>query len=391
MNRVIVSIISKQTIPNYIFIKEYFQLGDELLFITSKTMENKIEPIISTLGFVNCKISKKVLSENIEEKWDEMCKSIHEILSKDKTYIVNLTGGTKYMSTAVQKVFEEFESEFYYIPFPKNEILKYNKDTDHLLLDYRVDIKEYMSLHNVKYQNKTRVIEKEYTDKFFVDFSNNVFTFSERQVMNNLRQYRDLEKVSNSYRLSKKIKISLIEEGVNKSSKSFPAINSLNLFLQNISFPLKEDGLIREDEIQYLTGGWFEEYIYNMIIQEINPQDIVLGVDIVQNENTNKNDLDVVFTFGNKLFVIECKTGISKTEFKGEEAMFKEIAYKSATIKGTLLGLPGNSFICSLSQGNERFNKTAKNMGITYYDKSYFTDKEKFKEFINDIVKIAKN
>jgi len=391
MSRVIVSIISEQTIPNYIFIKEHFKIGDELLFITSDKMKNKIECITSTLGYLNCQVSKVVFDSNEEEKWRKMCIRIRNSVTNNKKYIVNLTGGTKYMSMAVQSVFESYDSNFYYIPFPKNKILHCKEELESELLDYRVSINEYMSLHKVNYKNKNRVIEKEYTDKFFSYFTDNNFDYNDKQIINGLRQYRDLEKVSNSYRLSKKIDISTIELGVIKKNRTFPAILNLNSFLKKIDFPIKEDGVIREDEIQYLTGGWFEEYVYNAVIERVEPTDIKLGIDIVQNENTNKNDLDVVFTFGNKLFVIECKTGISKTIEKGEEAMFKEIAYKAATIKGTLLGLPGNSFICSLSEGNEKFKKTAKNMGISFYDKSYFVNKEKFDEFIDDIKKIAVN
>ncbi len=44
MKKAIVNIISDQTIPNYIFIKEKYQEVDELLFISSKKMENKMIP-----------------------------------------------------------------------------------------------------------------------------------------------------------------------------------------------------------------------------------------------------------------------------------------------------------------------------------------------------------
>jgi len=383
--------MSDQTIPNYIFIKENFRIGDELLFISSRKMEPKIDWIVSTLDYVNCQIKTIILDINDEERWDEMIRKITNRLDAKNDYIVNLTCGTKYMSAAVQKVFELFKSEFYYIPFPKNEILMFGKENNPIYLNFRVGIAEYMKLHNVKYKNKTQIIDKDYTDKFFSYFIERKFSAAEWEVISLLRQYRDLEKVGNNYRLSRKIEISTVEAGLQKSKKSFSGIKDLSQFLKTIDFPLKEKGNIYESEIQFLTGGWFEEYVFNMIIEKIKPTEIVLGVDIDQNEYTNKNDLDVVFTYGNKLFVIECKTGISKTEFKGEEAMFKEIAYKAATIKGTLLGLPGNSFICSLSDGNEKFKTTAKKMGINYYDRSYFIEEIKINQLISDIKFIAKD
>lgn len=69
MKRVIVNIISAQPIPNYIFIKQMFQIGDELLFISSKEMEGKINPILATLAWSNCKSESIIFEkENDEEK-----------------------------------------------------------------------------------------------------------------------------------------------------------------------------------------------------------------------------------------------------------------------------------------------------------------------------------
>jgi hypothetical protein len=147
MKKAIVNIISDQTIPNYIFIKEKYQEVDELLFISSKKMENKISWITSALADINLPITKIILESGVEEQWGHMCNEISKNLSLDYIYFVNLTGGTKYMSMAVQTIFKSFNSEFYYIPFPKNEILTPENQIDTSSpLKYRVNIREYMSI-----------------------------------------------------------------------------------------------------------------------------------------------------------------------------------------------------------------------------------------------------
>lgn len=123
------------------------------------------------------------------------------------------------------------------------------------------------------------------------------------------------------------------------------------------------------------VGGWFEEYVYHLIKDRLNPTDIVLGP---KTANTN-NDLDVVFTIGNKLFVVECKTGV---EGRG---MLNEIVYKASALKENLLGLSARSFIFSLGQEKEEWSKAAKNMGIEYYGRSFFTEKGKSDTFISTI------
>jgi hypothetical protein len=375
MNRVIVSIISEQTIPNYIFIKENFQIGDELLFVSSKTMASKIENITSTLGYPDVKSVNIILDDNEEERWFRMCSKIREPLKEETKYIVNLTGGTKYMSMAILRVFEDYESEFYYIPFPKNEMLILKKDHPQKL-SYRVSINEYLSLYNVSTEGKHNLITKteEVTSEFFNVFVNRHFSQEEFQIIDKLRDYRNCG-----------IKdIITVETNLSTNEKKRQIIGLKEFLIKQKLLKIDGNQLTKYD-VQYLTGGWFEEYVYNRMKQDIKPQDIALGLKIKRTLNPFANDLDVVFTLGNKLFVIECKTGILDTK------MFNETVYKATALKETLFGLPGNTFIFSLGVNDEKFEQTAKNMGITYYDRSFFTDEKKWEALVDRIKGIAKN
>ena len=385
MKRTLVNIISAQTIQNYLFIKELYQENDNLLFLHSSSLIAPQEWIIKTLVNNGCvKQDNQIISKELsEEDWISMCESIESCICEDVRYLVNLTGGTKYMSLAVQRVFEKHTNvDFYYMPFPKNVFLK-PFTNERIPICSNVTIKEYMSAHNVEYKTKQITRNADYTRSFFW-FFNNSFSDQDRQIIDKLRQFRN-----------KGVKdLQALEEGTYVTSKGkanekvYPKVSGLSSFLKKYSFSFDENKISSED-VQYLTGGWFEEYMYHLIIDNIKPDDIEIGVEILQKEGTNNNDLDVVFTKGNKLFVIECKTAISRTSEKSVEGMFKEIAYKAATIKATLLRLPSNSMICSLSDSDEKFKKVAKNMGIEYYDRSYFFNKEKLHIFLNEIIKKA--
>ena len=129
--RTIVSIISEQTIPNYLFIKEMFHPGDQLMFISSKKMSNRIEWIENTLDWNLLDPQHIILKKDgDEEDWASMTSQIEKALSKEGEYIVNLTGGTKYMALAVQSVFSRYASRFFYIPYPQNRILSTNDKTE---------------------------------------------------------------------------------------------------------------------------------------------------------------------------------------------------------------------------------------------------------------------
>lgn len=366
MKRVIVNIISAQPIPNYIFIKQMFQIGDELLFISSKEMEGKINPILATLAWSNCKSESIIFEkENDEEKWLEMDVQIKRRLSLSSKYIVNLTGGTKYMSLAIQRIFEEFDSEFFYIPFPKNHILQLMSDSDQPIpIEYRISVDEYMHVHNIQTSQKKVTQEKEYTKYFFDLFTKPVLNSVDFEVIDKLRAYRN-----------KNIDITKVENLENGTDK-YPKIDNLQSFINKINFQIKLPGKLSKYEIQYLTGGWFEEYVFHLIYERLSPTDIQIGVEIKKTEKTNMNDLDVVFTKGNKLFVLECKTGI------GQKSLFNQIIYKSSALKGYLLGLPANSYLFSLTEEDSDSEQVAKNMGISYIDKTYFLDDEKMTKLI---------
>ncbi len=369
MKRIIVSIVSEQTVPNYLFIKEIFQIGDELLFISSNKYADRIDWILQTLDYRNCKEERIVFPERGEEKWVDMETQLLEKLSKEVLYVVNLTGGTKYMSLLTQSVFEKYNSRFYYIPYPQNIILEPSTN-DAIPLKYRLDIKEYLSCYNVSFIEKYTVEERIYTDSFYERFLHGYLDYN---VIDLLRGYRN----------NKKVAIASIETCV--ATEKRPQIPNLGSFLKSISFPLQEKGFLTKPEIEFLTGGWFEEYMYYLIKDKIHPQDIKLGVLIQRTDRTNQNDLDVVFMSGNKLFVIECKTGI-----QGQK-MFNETVYKATAIKEAVLGLSANTFVVALVSGDENLKNTAKNMGISYKSREDIETSKGLEDFVNEIKGKAKD
>jgi len=67
------------------------QSGNELLFISSKKFEERIDWVVNALGYKNCMINRIILPDGVEEKWLQMILLIKQHLSKDKkftTYIV---------------------------------------------------------------------------------------------------------------------------------------------------------------------------------------------------------------------------------------------------------------------------------------------------------------
>lgn len=354
-NRTIVSVLSQQAAPNYLVIRELFQKGDSLLFISSRTMFPKLKVIESSLADLEITVDSVVFSDDdAEEKWNLMSREIETKLTKDRKYLVNLTGGTKFMSLAIQKVFEKYDSQFYYLPLPKNYLLRpMQNDDEKTPLKYRLKVKEYMELYGLSLTRYTDRLSqtKSFTDGFFDFFVNHLG--KDAEIIEKLRKYRD-----------RNMKISEIE---NEGSDQFPQIQGLSEFIKKINFPLRESGLLSKYESRYLTGGWFEEYTFSFIKERLQPDNIFLDVTF-KTENGQGNELDVVFTLNNKLYVIECKTG--GVNRAGEAA---PIIYKAAALK-KFFGLAANTIIFSLSSHNPA---RAEDFDALFFDRSYFVDPDK--------------
>ncbi len=96
----------------------------------------------------------------------------------------------------------------------------------------------------------------------------------------------------------------------------------VNIDGKEIKLKYSED---EDDFRDYIIGGWFEEYIYCELLELLDKQviydlrlNIILGV-----ENTNAiqgdkrpiyTELDIAFSNGKNLYVVECKSGELKNK-----------------------------------------------------------------------------
>lgn len=73
----------------------------------------------------------------------------------------------------------------------------------------------------------------------------------------------------------------------------------------------------QSDFAKYVSGGWLEEYVYDLIRSLIGTSvsDVRIGA-CVQWPGTNQDaqEFDVLATNGNRLFIVECKAGAVKSE-----------------------------------------------------------------------------
>ena len=149
--KILISLISDQSIPNILFIKEMTDIDFHILVTTAKMeREGKTARVIKVGGLLSNQYRKVEVIEDsltdIKAKLDAL-----KLSSSDK-YILNLTGGTKIMSIGVYRHFENDDHETYYIPIGKNSYKRiYPRDDDRAYpLQYDVSLEEYLNCYGTQ-------------------------------------------------------------------------------------------------------------------------------------------------------------------------------------------------------------------------------------------------
>ena len=378
MTKTLVNIISREhPLAAYLFIKEYYEVGDKLLFISANEDFECITPLVNTLHIDHEVVQRIVLRRDSDKyTYERICRVINSAIDKHAEYYVNLAGGTRYMALSVQHVFSNFHSTFFYIQTRENLIVKtifdnsiYDNDDEILPIRYKMKLSEYFEIYGLSHDlgtPKQLISDDQQAKHMFVLFSKRQLSYGDYKVMEVLRE---------KYRNWKFINIKEVENAVSDTMVPIP---NLSKFLDFIKFTPTKDGVLVHEELDYLTGGWFEEYVYHLIKATVNPDDIAIGVHIDGiTEIKHNNELDVCFIKNNQLFVIECKSGINS------ESMFNEIVYKVSSLKEVLLGLDCQSYIFSLKKDPiGDLKKIAKYMGITFCDFDVLTKEEKLRKVL---------
>lgn len=297
--------------------------------------ESRSEAIINTCNLDKNNCVKLIVNE---DNFKNVIENLRQIYNEDDEYFFNLTGGTKIMSLGLYEFAKEKmqTDNLFYIPNEKNLVTNITLNTIEEIR-YRLTIREYFSSYNVNIKNLDKLYcasdyakkRKSFTYRLWEYFNENVVSF--RQTSEEIRKYWNSDEVKNN---EKKIDINrLIDIG-----KDFFEILNLDIggeSKKHIKYWIK-----------YLTGGWFEELIYFEAKKFLNLGDkyINLGIEI---DKGGDNELDVVLAFENKLYYIECKTGLGRKESE----VLKETFYKLSHLRSQeAFGLGMNNILISLDE-----------------------------------------
>lgn len=262
--RVLVSIISEQTIPNLLVVKELNGSYDSLLFITTRTIESQGKSIFieRALRISEGSIQRIVVPSN--NYYDVLTILESADICREDVFIVNMTGGTKLMMLGAFTFFSKLKSQFVYLAIESNSLVELNpkQHVDNSPIKYSISVGEYLTAHGLYFTNGSTTYSNKFTSEIFEKFKKNKF---KREAM---------------------------DEFINAHSCA------------------------DSSDKTYFSGGWFEEYCYFKIKKALKLKDseIMLNVKIYSNpdEVRNDNEFDILYVKDNALRVIECKYQLGK-------------------------------------------------------------------------------
>lgn len=329
MRNLLVVLMEEQTIPNIQFIKEFRRACSDYLFITTEELElQRISRyVMLTCGLPEERVRIRCINPfsppDIRQVLDEID---YEQFDRIR---VNVCGGSKVASLTAMDFFKELGADIYYLAGMEQKLIRLfpRRKNNESAIRNPLTLKEYLSGYGFEVKetkkkgNKTR-ITPEYTTSFFDWYISADLKFYD-PLLDRLREYRN-----------KKVPVASVE--------------NLGEWLEQIRFPLYDPlGLVlNKYEIRYLTGNWFEEYIYNRLRMELQAGDN-LKTGLCLKKYGTENEFDIMLLHNGQLYTVECKTSFYYESDEKEENIVPVTLYKTAALHQNL-GLYSHSSVFTL-------------------------------------------
>lgn len=373
MKTLIVLLVSDQTIPNVLFMKwffrEYPETAADILFVTTKDMnkKNKSECIRNALksaaGYCVGNSEDIVVDENDISDTTQKLSAILAGSVQYDSYIVNITGGTKLMSLAVWSFFQErVTAKIFYQPV-HSPLQQLYPDRHEYQVKELIGLQEYLTAYGISadYDN---VCLRDW------EYNKNVYhnlVEKNRTVINGLVILQNVPYFANKLK-KKQVDFTRIDElqFADKDGRGIEGItrNSVCRILSDFSF---DPAAVYHSDVKYITGGWFEEFVYQKLKRDNEIQDGKIALNVGITKNKVENELDVIYIDnGNSLHVVECKSFVDGAT--GSEVLSNAI-YKLQAQTKSGFGLTAISELYTLSPiTTQNQLQRAKDFGIILHD-----------------------
>ncbi len=307
-----VCFVSHQSIPNLMLAFNEQTRPEKVYLLVSADMKENAKTLAQ--NFKNMKIAVEKVdlpSLSFKALKSEIAKFLLQLMDKeDMTSVAfNLTGGTKLMTLAADKVCSGLDIVRFYVDTKEQIITKLNDDQEYPMDNY-VTVFNVLNSYGYKplKREENTVQSKELITYFLENKKENIIELNQA--------YAIAEKGDRYDKKGKKI-VNLIAK-TNIDADTHPFFSEC----KKAKLLDYHDGIIgftSEDTRSFCGGEWLEVYVGYILNQlktekKIDDYEQSLKVTFLdnkaadQNEQKSANELDALFVHNNILNVIECKT-----------------------------------------------------------------------------------
>lgn len=288
MAKILVSLISRQPMPNYIGAK--IINPDKMIYFVTRQERVTMERIQKVL---------KLPFDVIEVKPFDFMSIRDAFLNvvQNHSYdelILNVTGGTKIMALSAFDIASENRIPVIYINTADNEMIQLHDGNiyKHPLPEV-VNIPTYLELHGHHFIGSSQPSQLELS-QFIGQNYNNL-----KSILYHLRAIEP----GKPYRLPGMI--------TPIQSQILKRLNGIGFI--HYDDPKAQIICKQTENVQFIKGGWLEEFVFQQL-QCMNPHDIRLNVKVSwknkgSEKRETKNEFDIMLIRKNQLFIFECKSG----------------------------------------------------------------------------------
>ena len=374
MPRILVSLVSAQTIPNLQLILHYSDRIDKYLFISTIAMEkqSRRQWIIDAAQIPETSLLPPVIVNH--NSYQDIMTQLGDIEIDDDydEFVVNVTGGNKLMAIACMDFFKQVKSEIYYLTGSNKECQKLfpGRLASVKTLQTDIDLHQFLRAHGFDEIKPGNLMHDLPQAQRLLSLFSQGLTDAQHSAVEFCRQNR----------------------GTTKLPIDLPA--ELVELLRLIQYPHSSDKRLTKYDARYLSGEWFEEYVYHRLTDEAGIPSSHIGTGYtLRKGNDPSNEFDVLFTYQDHLFSIECKTSVLDKDAEDKvHNILSSTYYKSDSLKKKF-GLFPKVYIATLDRLFDETDQVLPKMkshyeratkgGITVLGRREFQSEKSISELLN--------
>ncbi len=339
MAKIHLCLVSDQPIPNLIPIKMNALAPDRVILLVSPDMTVQAARMRRVIGGWSIGVDERpVAPYSLDEARNTFFDILAELDGEEVT--LNLTGGTKIMALAAFEVFREERKRIIYTDTHGKQILILSPEAGIIPFQNVIKPLPYLASYGQNLISYRKDYDTVRLHRPFMDV-----------LVKNIEQYSEGIRILNRY------------TAPHRKTRTFPLRITVGDDLLNLGFrkllslcsekgllDVAEDGVLVLPDlgtVEFLSGGWLEEYVFD-VASSLPLTDLMMSVIVEWDQKGSrdpKNEYDVVFTYQNRLYLIECKT----KRFLGHdlEDGNDDVIYKLESLKEAAGGLYGKGMLVS--------------------------------------------